>query len=64
MPELYINDDNINYLDNYNYLSISKLTIFVPNNINFSLDKLYKFINLEELHICNNNITQYMDSIN
>ena len=57
MPELYINDDNINYLDNYDYLSISKLTIFVPNNINFSLDKLYKFINLEELHICNNNIT-------
>jgi Leucine-rich repeat (LRR) protein len=57
MPELYINDDNINYLDNCDYLSISKLTIFVPNNINFSLDKLYKFINLEELHICNNNIT-------
>ena len=57
MTELYINDNNIDIIDNCDYLSISKLTIFLPNNINFLLDKLYKFINLEELYICNNNIT-------
>ncbi len=54
MTELYINYNNIDVIDNCNYLSISKLTIFLPNNINFLLDK---FINLEELYICNNNIT-------
>ena len=58
MPELYINDDNINDLDNCDYLSISKLTISVNKNINLLLDKLYKFINLEILFLYDIKITE------
>ena len=34
MTELNINDDNFNDLDNYDYLSVIKLNIEAPNNIN------------------------------
>ena len=58
MPELYINDDNINNLDNCDYLSITKLRIFAPKNINLVLDKLYKFTNLKILMLYDNKITE------
>ena len=46
MPELFINDNNIDDLDNYDVLTITKLSIKAPRNINLLLDKLYKFTNL------------------
>ena len=46
MPELFINDNNIDDLDNYDVLPITKLSIKAPRNINLLLDKLYKFTNL------------------
>ena len=46
MPELFINDNNIDNLDNYDVLTIIKLSIIAPRNINLLLDKLYKFTNL------------------
>ena len=49
MTELYINDNNIIDFYNCNYLSITSLKIVAPKNINLLLDKLYKFINLQEL---------------
>ena len=58
MIEIFINDNNINELDNYDYLSITKLYIEAPKNINLLLDKLYKFTNLKELKLCNNKITE------
>ena len=58
MPELYINDDSINNLDNCDYLSILNLRIFVHKNINLLLDKLYKFTNLEILILYDNKITE------
>ena len=53
MIKLYINNENINNIYNYNYLSINDLTIDETNNINF----IYKFINLQKLFIYNNKIT-------
>ena len=58
MPELCIDDHNINNLDNYDYLNITKLTISVSKNINLLLDKLYKFTNLEILRLSSNQITE------
>ena len=58
MTELYINNDNINDLDNCDYLNISKLTITVSKNINLILDKLYKFTNLQKLYLSNNKLTE------
>ena len=58
MLELCINDDNINDLDNCDYLTITGLRILAPNNINLLLDKLYKFTNLEILILYNNKITE------
>ena len=58
MSELVINDHNTNDLDNCYYLSITKLIIKVSNNINLLLDKLYKFTNLQELYLGNNQITE------
>ena len=51
MTELNINDNNVYYLDNCDYLSITRLTIYAPNNINLVLDKLHKFTNLQELYL-------------
>jgi len=58
MTELDINDDNFDDLDNYDYLSITKLNIEAPTNINLLLDKLYKFINLKVLYLSDNKITK------
>ena len=58
MTELHITDRNINDLDNCDYLMITKLSIFAPNNINLLLDKLHKFINLQILNLGNNQITE------
>ena len=43
MLKLYIKDNNINDFYNCDYLTITKLIIFTPININLLLDKLYKF---------------------
>ena len=56
MLELYIDDNNIDDLDNCDYLTIIKLSIIAPKNINLLLDKLYKFTNLQILELCNNEI--------
>ena len=58
MSELEINNKNINDLDKCDYLSITKLTILVSNNINLLLDELYKFTNLQELNLSFNKITE------
>ena len=58
MTELYIDDKNVNDIDNYDYLTITSLTICAPNNINLLLDKLYKFTNLQILDLGNNQITE------
>ena len=58
MTELYINDNNISDLDNCDYLSITKICIMAPKNINLLLDKLYKFTNLQILYLYNNQITE------
>ena len=39
MAKLYINYNNINDLDNCDYLTITELRIYAPNNINLLLDK-------------------------
>ena len=56
MTELYIDDENVNDLDNCDYLSITSLTICAPNNINLLLDKLYEFTNLQTLYLHQNQI--------
>ena len=56
MSELFIYNQNTNNLDNCDYLSITKLTIKEVNNINLLLDKLYKFTNLQQLVLSNNQI--------
>ena len=43
MLKLYIKDNNINDFYNCDNLTIIKLIIFAPININLLLDKLYKF---------------------
>ena len=58
MLELYINDNNIDVIDNCDYLNISKLIISVSKNINLLLDKLYKFTNLQILRLYSNQITE------
>jgi len=58
MTELYINDSNINDLDNCNYLNITTIGILTSKNINLLLDKLYKFTNLQQLRLCSNQITE------
>ena len=73
MTELNINDDNFNDLDNYDYLSITKLNIEAPNNINLLLDKLYiqikeiknldKLVNLTVLNLSNNQIIEIKNLI-
>ena len=58
MTNLNINDENVNDLDNCEYLSIKELRIYESNNINLLLDKLYKFTNLQILDLGNNQITE------
>jgi Leucine-rich repeat (LRR) protein len=58
MTILNITDFNINDFNNCNYLSIIKLIIKAPYNINLLLDKLHKFINLQELSLSINQITE------
>ena len=58
MTVLTINNDNINDLDNCDFLTITKLKILQHTHINFLLDKLYKFTNLEILILDNNKITE------
>ena len=52
MTKLNINDENVNDLDNCDYLSITELEIYAPNNINLLLDKLHKLVNLKILYLC------------
>ena len=58
MSGLFINNQNTNDLDNCDYFFIIKLNITRTYNINLLLDKLYKFINLQELYLSNNKITE------
>ena len=58
MTKLYIDDNNIDVIDNCDYLSITKLTVLAPKNINLLLDKLNKFINLKILYLYDNQITE------
>ena len=58
MTALYINDENVNDLDNCDYLTITNLTICAPNNINLLLDKLHKLVNLQILNLNSNQITE------
>ena len=57
MTELYINN-NINNLDNCDFLSITKLRINAPTYINKLLNKLDKFTNLQELYLYGNQISE------
>jgi len=58
MTKLYIDDNNIDVINNCDYLSITKLSVLAPKNINLLLDKLNKFINLKILYLYDNQIIE------
>ncbi len=58
MVELSINDNNINDFINCNPVEVIRLQIYSPNNIEIILNNLYKFVNLQILHLYNNQITE------
>ncbi len=58
MTELEINDNNIDVFMNCEPLTVTKLTVLAPNNVQMILDNLYKFENLLELRLSNNQLTE------
>ena len=58
MTELRINDGNIDVFNSCNPLKILKLTVYAPKNFELILSNLNKFINLRELNLSENKISE------